>query len=82
MQLSTRDGCHTDNRIHGRPDIMGHLGEEIRLGTARPVRSLVSIQERFLRLPVLFSDIRDIFGRVKSQNIAAYAVLCEQNRVS
>ena len=81
VKFRAGNGCHTDNRVHGRPDIMGHFGEEICLGTVCPIRRFISVQQRFLRLPVLCADICDIFGIIESQNIAADSVLRKQNRM-
>ena len=43
VKLGARDSRHAYNRVHGCPDVMGHFGKEVRLGTVGTVRRLVGV---------------------------------------
>ena len=45
IDVRTGDGCHADDRIHRRADIMRHVGQEFGLGLIRTVRCLTGITQ-------------------------------------
>ena len=51
IQMQTCNIRHPHNRIHRRPYVMGHVGEEIRLGLVRPLRQM---KRRLQLLRLLF----------------------------
>lgn len=63
MDVRPSDGCHADDRIHGRADIMRHVGQEFSLGLIRTVRRLTGITQCLtgtdLRKLLLCSILRD-----------------------
>ncbi len=43
VQMSCRNGRHSDNGIHGSSDIMAHVGKEIRFRLICPVSGLIGV---------------------------------------
>ena len=50
IQVGRGDCRHSHNRIHGRPDVMAHIGQELALGAACRPRA---VQRALKRLPAL-----------------------------
>ena len=46
LDIRTCNGCQADDCIHRRPDVMGHIGEEVRLGPACILRRAVGLLQR------------------------------------
>ena len=40
LRVLFRNGSQADNSVHGRADVMGHGGEEVRFGTACPISGI------------------------------------------
>ncbi len=64
VNVHPRHGCHTQNRIHGRTDIMAHPGQEIALGQ---IRSLCPFCSQHKHLLLLLLPVNDLINAAHSQ---------------
>ena len=60
VDVGRGDGGHADDAVHGRADVVGHVGKEVGLGLVGGLRSLAGGLQRHLLLALLLDQVVDV----------------------
>ena len=74
FQVAHRDGGEADDGVHGRPDIVGHVGEEGGFGLIGPLGLHQRVLECLGLLPLLPDLIGDVLGHHHDHDVPRVVV--------
>ena len=81
INMTGRNGGKSDNSVHRRTDVVGHIGQKCSLGPVSMLRLHQCVLERLGLFLLLLHLIGNLFGHNHDHNITRLVILCHNKRL-